>query len=146
MSTDSGEYVSPKIAGFIDEELTRKAAEFEDARVKRQAVHDAERARRSRRVQLQFWFLFGFLVVAIFLLAYRTELNSRALHDAQRDGCERRAEQAEQANSGRTTLINLVMASPTNQALSPEQQQAVLKQLQDGLILPVEDCSGYQTD
>lgn len=146
MSTDSGEHINPRLAGLIDQELTRKATEFEDARVKRQALADAERARRNRRVQLQFWFLFGFLVIAFMVLAYRTELNARALHDAQREGCERRAEQAEQANSGRATLINLVMSSPSNQALTPEQQQAVLKQLQDGLILPVEDCSGYQNN
>jgi|SRR6478752_2979843 len=146
MSTDSGGHLNPALAGLIDQEMTRKATEFEDARVKRQAVADAERSRRSRQVQLQFWFLFGFLVVAFLVLAYRTEMNASALHDAQRDGCERRAAQAEQANSGRSTLINLVMAAPANQALSAEQQAAVLKQLQDGLILPVEDCSGYQVD
>jgi hypothetical protein len=146
MSTDSGEHINPRLAGLIDEELTRKAAEFEGARVQRQAIADAERARRNRRVQLQFWFLFGFLVVAIGVLAYRTEVNDQNLRQAQLEGCERRAQQAEVANEGRTTLINLVIATPTNQNLSVEEKAITLKRLQEGLILPIEDCSGYQTD
>jgi hypothetical protein len=146
MSTTSGEQINQKLAGFIDEELTRKATEFEDARVKRQAVADARRDRRNRRVQLQFWFLFAFLVVMVALLAYRTELNAQALQEAQLSGCERRVEQAKAANAGRITLINLTLATPTNQNLSPGQKDVLLKQLQEGLILPIEDCSQYRTD
>ena len=143
MSTDTGGHIHPKVAGLIDTELQRQAKEFEDAQAVRMRKVEAERNRRNRRVQLQFWFLFGLPVFAMVLLAYRTEVNAKELQDAQARGCDRRAETAETFNEGRLALINLVVATPANANLSAAEKAAMIKSLKEGLILPVEDCSGY---
>lgn len=143
MSTDTGGHVHPQVAGLIDTELQKQATEWEIAHTERQAVIDKERARKSRRVQIQFWFLFGFLVAAFLLLAYRTEMNAQALQDAQAVGCDRRAATAVTFNEGRTALINLVANTPSSTSLTAQEKAQMIQTLKDGLILPVEDCSGY---
>jgi hypothetical protein len=47
--------------------------------------------------------------------------------------------QAEQFNKGREGLINAVLNNPKN-PVPVDQRDAVAKQLEDGLLLPVEDC------
>ncbi len=144
MSTDSGETISPKISDYVDTTFARRAEEFEQARQARQAALDAARQRRAKRVERQFWFLFWFLVIAIAILAYRVETNDDHLQEAALNGCEKRVEQAVQANNDRATFYTFVINQPTSANLTPAEKDQILQQLKTGMNLPIEDCSIYQ--
>jgi hypothetical protein len=119
--------------------LIERADAFEAARVQRAADLDAERRRRARRTNRQFWFLFVLLTFAFMLLAYRTEANSTALENGFYDACIARQDRQIQANVGRETMVQLAANGP-NAPTDPVQKTLLIQQLRDALLLPVEDC------
>lgn len=123
----------------IDRLMTSRAAAFEQGWTLRAEEIDRQRRRRFTRTTLQFWFLFAFLLVSFVLLAYRTEVTARDLRTGLYEACQSRVHQAEQYNEGREALIQLVVHNP-EKPIPPEKLDQTLKQLRDGLLLPVEDC------
>lgn len=123
-------------------DLERRAAEFETAWLARAVAMDQARDKRNRRVQHQFWFLFAFLLVAFLLLAYRTETTAQALRVGFWQECTDRQERIMHSNQGRETLIKVVITNP-ERPVPPERVDAVRRQLEDGLLLPLEDCGPH---
>lgn len=119
--------------------LTERADAFEAARVQRANALDAERRKRTQRTNRQFWFLFALLTFAFVLLAYRTEINSRALENGFYQACQARASRQVQANIGRETMVQIASNSP-NAPQDPVAKTLMIQQLRDALLLPVEDC------
>jgi hypothetical protein len=131
--------VSETDGAEIEQLLSEKAAAFERDRVKRWTEYEQDRNRRTRRVTLQFWFLFVVLFAAFGLLAYRTEVNANDLRTYITTACEGRQERIEAFNNGREIFIHLILNDPRN-PVPPEQQELVANQLRQGLLLPTEDC------
>jgi hypothetical protein len=125
-------------AAAIDD-LTRRAAEFERAWTERAAAAERLRARRARRAQRQFWFLFFFLFASFILLAWRTESNSYEIRVGFWQECSERQGRIVKSNEGREALIKAVITNP-ERPVPTEKQAAVIQQLRDGLLLPLEDC------
>ena len=112
---------------------------FERDRLLRQAAQEEARSKRARRVNRQFWFLFVVLFASFVLMAYRTEVNANALRDYIHDACESRNGRIAASNEGRTVLIKVIMDDPKGN-IPADQRAAVQKRLEDGLLLPIEDC------
>lgn len=121
------------------DELTRRAAEFEQAWTERSADTERRRDRRNRRTQRQFWFLFVFLFASFILLAWRTESNSQDLRVGFYKECVSRQERIAQSNEGREALIKVVLTNP-DRPIPTDRIAAVEAQLRGGLLLPQEDC------
>lgn len=119
--------------------LARRAEEFERAWLARAVAMDQARDKRNRRVQHQFWFLFAFLLVAFLVLAYRTETTAQDLRVGFWQECQDRQVRIVQSNKGRETLINVVITNP-EKPVPADRVAAVRQQLEDGLLLPLEDC------
>lgn len=119
--------------------LAEQAAKFEAAWLARAKAMDEARDKRNRRVQHQFWFLFLFLLVAFLLLAYRTETTAQALRVGFWQECTDRQERIVQSNQGREALIKVVLTNP-ERPVPEDRVAAVRQQLEDGLLLPLEDC------
>ena len=123
----------------IERLVADRAAAFEKGWTERAVATEQSRDRRTRRTNLQFWFLFAFLLVSFVLLAYRTEVTAQSLRVGLYSACEARVNQTHQYNAGRESLIQAVIHNP-DRPVPPEQQEQVVKQLRDGLLLPTEDC------
>ena len=123
----------------IERLVADRAAAFEKGWTERAVATERSRDQRTRRTNLQFWFLFAFLLVSFVLLAYRTEVTAQNLRVGLYSACEARVNQAHQYNAGRESLIQSVIHNP-ERPVPPEQQEQVIKQLRDGLLLPTEDC------
>lgn len=123
----------------VDAVLTERAEAFEQARIARAQELDRQRTRRTTRTTRQFWFLFAVVFASFVLLAYRTEMNQRDLRNGFYGACLARVTQAQHFNEGREALIQAVIHNP-DRPVPPEQQGPIVKQLRDGLLLPVEDC------
>jgi len=131
------------MSGSGDDEaeiLREKAEAFERDRSQRWLDYEKARNKRTRRVTMQFWFLFVVIFSAFGLLAYRTEVNANALRDYITTACENRVDRTAAFNQGRELFIQLILNDPRN-PIPPEQQAQVADQLRGGLLLPVEDCS-----
>lgn len=112
---------------------------FERDRALRQAAMEEARSKRTKRINRQFWFLFIVLFASFVLLAYRTEVNAGALRGYIHEACENRNARVAAYNEGRKVLIKVIMDDP-NGNIPPDQRAAVQKRLEDGLLLPIEDC------
>ena len=123
----------------IERLVADRAAAFEKGWTERAVATERSRDQRTRRTNLQFWFLFAFLLVSFVLLAYRTEVTAQNLRVGLYSACQARVNQAHQYNAGRESLIQAVIHNP-ERPVPPEQQEQVVKQLRDGLLLPTEDC------
>lgn len=122
------------------EELRRlRAVDTEEIRKLHNTQIEIDRRRRARVVDRQFWFLFIGGVAAFLVLAYRTETNAAAIKDGLHDACEARVATATQYNVGREALVQLAVNGP-NAPKDPAQKAVMVKQLRDGLLLPIEDC------
>lgn len=119
--------------------LTERADAFERDRARRAVELDAERRKRTRRTNRQFWFLFIMLTSAFLLLAYRTEQNANNLEDGFYNACQARADRQVQANVGRETMVQIAANSP-NAPQDSVARTLMIQQLRDALLLPVEDC------
>lgn len=123
----------------IDAVLTERAEAFERDRAARAVALERRRMRRIRRTNAQFWFLFVLVFASFILLAYRTEVAAGELRTGLYTACQSRVEQAQQYNQGREALINAVLTNPERPV--PEERKAeVVRQLEEGLLLPLEDC------
>jgi len=60
----------------IERLVADRAAAFEKGWTERAVATERSRDQRTRRTNLQFWFLFAFLLVSFVLLAYRTEVTA----------------------------------------------------------------------
>lgn len=105
-----------------------------------------QRQRRARRVDMLLGFLFAFMVLCFFLLAWRTESNDQAskrtninLVNGLYNACLQRAAISEQNNIRRESFIQLVMNGPTAPK-DPKERVKTVEQLRGALLLPVEDC------
>lgn len=120
-------------------DLTRQGEEFEVAWQERSRTLEDARDRRNRRTQRQFWFLFVCLFAFFALLAYRTESNTRDIREGFYQECADRQVRIIKSNEGREALITVIVNDPKN-PVPPEQVAAVVAQLRDGLLLPLENC------
>lgn len=128
----------------IERIFTEQYTAFERDRALRQAAQEEARTRRAKRVNRQFWFLFVVLFASFILLAYRTEVNANALRDYIHQACESRNGRIAASNQGRTVLIKVIMDDPKG-SIPVDQRAAVQKRLEDGLLLPIEDCDDQGT-
>lgn len=87
----------------------------------------------------RFILMYGVLVAAFLFLAWRSETNENAIRDGLYEACMSRHDTAIEFNKGREALVQLVVNAP-NRELTPEAKALAIKQLRDGLLLPVEPC------
>ena len=69
---------------------------------------------------------------------YRTETNDTNLRNGLYDACVARAAAITSSNEVRLVFIDTVASSQAGR--TPEEKQAIIKQLRDGLLLPIETC------
>lgn len=123
----------------IERIFAEKYTAFERDRALRQAAMEEARSKRTRRINRQFWFLFVVLFASFVLLGYRTEVTASALRTYIHQACENRNARVDAFNQGRAVLIKVIMDDPQGN-IPPDQRAAVQKRLEDGLLLPTEDC------
>jgi hypothetical protein len=150
-----------EIAGQVEHRRVEIADEVEITREEMAAILEADRKRhnlrmeerlkeRTRVINRRFGFLFGAMFLIFGLLAYRSEVNTRQSDANTRDivvgfrvACEKRAAAAEQYNNGREALVQLFATAPFIDQTSAT-KAIIIKQLRDGLLLPVEQCNGEE--
>jgi hypothetical protein len=140
------ESTQPLSAAEVDAAIEEHAEAFEVSRRQRARDLAAEREKKAKRTDRQFWFLFVVLFLGLSLLAYRTEVNNNAVKANAHlivvnnyQACVTRVDRQIQANVGRETLVQLA-ADSADPPLTPEQREQRIQRLRDALLLPVEDC------
>lgn len=92
--------------------------------------------RRGIRRDRQLGFVFGMLVVALLLFAYRGESTDAKIREGFYDSCIARNEQSMSINQVRQVFINRIAAGPSGQTADG---QVAIAQLQS-FLQPLEDC------
>lgn len=110
-----------------------------DARLEylERAEYEARHA-EVRRGDKRLLILYLVLAACFILLAYRTEANDTNLREGLYDACRARAVSFENSNQLRLVFIDTVTSSQSGRP--PEEKAVIIKQLRDGLLIPVESC------
>src|SRR6478735_7519420 len=95
-----------------------------------------DRHAKVKRTDKQLAFLFGLLLFAFVLLAYRTETNDTNLQNGLYNACVARVQQAVNVNQVRQIFIDRIAQGASGQ--TPAGQDAIT-QLQ-AFLQPLEDC------
>lgn len=127
-------------AALIESIRVDTAAQLEVDRKLHNARIEAKLQERTKVVNRRFWFLFVALTLAFMLMAYRSENNATAISTGLHEACLTRVETATQYNKGREALVQLSINSPRTPPRTEAEKAALVKQLRDGLLLPIEDC------
>lgn len=136
----------PVSAEDVAAAINEHADAFELERQRRAKESRVIQAKKSRRAERQFRFLFAFFVVVALFYAYRIETNYRLVKEQahitdQRfyAACQVRVQRQVIANDKREEFIKAIVAAAVPPKTPPE-AATLTQQLRDGLLLPVEEC------
>jgi hypothetical protein len=102
-------------------------------------VLEARLAKATKNANNRSLALFITIVLIFGLLAYRTEVNARALEDGFYNACLVRQDRQIIANNKREALAVAAAQGP-NAPEDATAKEALTQQIRDALLLPVEDC------